>query len=163
MPDRRTRQGKRDLALLQLLGSAVPLDEDALEGIVAWVKSRPTAASEHLLLSLPRSGPPRPLNAGDIARIVARHATAADLPDDRRSPHVGRKRMAQLAQVRWHRVPRSTVGLVVLEPEVPGGQAEQQSATVGVRAVADGGVGRVVPERGGRVELGEPALDGRGA
>jgi hypothetical protein len=31
---------------------AVPLDEDALEGMVAWVKSRPTAASERLLLSL---------------------------------------------------------------------------------------------------------------
>jgi site-specific recombinase XerD len=91
MPDRRTRQGKRDLALLHLLGSAglrrseaaalvladiderrraadpglrhaiksstswwvtvryakrgrtrvVPLDDDALEAIVAWVKSRP--------------------------------------------------------------------------------------------------------------------------
>ena len=138
MPDRRTRQGKRDLALLHLLGSAglrraeaarllvtdvderrrasdprlrqaikgstawsaivrygkrgrtraVPLDEDALAAIVAWVKSRPSAASEHLLLSLPRSAPPRPLSTRDIARIVARHATAADLPDDRRSPHV---------------------------------------------------------------------------
>ena len=138
MPDRRTRQGKRDLALLHLLGSAglrraeaarmlvtdvderrrasdprlrqaikgstawwaivrhgkrgrtraVPLDEDALAAISAWVKSRPTAASEHLLLSLPRSAPPRPLSTRDIARIVARHATAADLPDDRRSPHV---------------------------------------------------------------------------
>jgi integrase/recombinase XerD len=67
---------------------AVPLDEDALAAIVAWVKSRPTAATEHLLLSLPRSAPPRPLSTRDIARIVARHATAADLPDDRRSPHV---------------------------------------------------------------------------
>jgi len=100
MPDRRTRQGKRDLALLHLLGSvglrraeaarllvtdigerhrasdarlrqaikgstgwwaivrygkrgrtrAVPLDEDALAAIVAWVKRRPTAASDHLLV-----------------------------------------------------------------------------------------------------------------
>jgi site-specific recombinase XerD len=138
MPDRRTRQGKRDLALLHLLGSAglrrseaarllvtdvderrratdprlrqaikgstawwaivrygkrgrsraIPLDEDALAAIVAWIKSRPTAATEHLLLSLPRSAPSRPLSTRDIARIVARHATAADLPDDRRSPHV---------------------------------------------------------------------------
>jgi integrase/recombinase XerD len=102
MPDRRTRQGKRDLALLHLLGSAglrraeaarllltdiderrrasdprlrqaikgstawwaivrygkrgrtraVPLDEDALAAIVAWVKSRPpppasTCCSRH--------------------------------------------------------------------------------------------------------------------
>jgi len=138
MPDRRTRQGKRDLALLHLLGSvglrrseaakllisdvderrragdprlrqairsstawwvavryakrgrsrAVPLDEDALEAIIAWVKSRPPAPTEHLLLSLPRGGPPGPLSTRDIARIVARHAAAADLPDDRRSPHV---------------------------------------------------------------------------
>ena len=138
MPDRRTHQGKRDLALLHLLGSAgprraeaarllladvderrrasdprlrqaikgstswwvtvrygkrgrtraVPLDDDALQSIIAWVKSRPTAASEHLLLSLPRSGQPGPLSTRDIARIVARHAHAADLPEDRRSPHV---------------------------------------------------------------------------
>ena len=138
MPDRRARQGKRDLALLHLLGSAglrrgeaanllvgdvderrrasdprlrqaingstpwwvtvrygkrgrtrvVPLDDDTLEAIVAWVKSRPAAATEHLLLSLPRSGQPGPLSTRDIARIVARHAQAADLPEDRRSPHV---------------------------------------------------------------------------
>jgi integrase/recombinase XerD len=138
MPDRRTRQGKRDLALLHLLGSAglrraeaaslllgdvderrrssdprlrqaitastrrwvtvrygkrgrtraVPLDEDALEAIVAWVKSRPLAPTEHLLVSLPRTGQPRPLATRDIARIVTRHAVAADLPEDRRSPHV---------------------------------------------------------------------------
>lgn len=133
MPDRRTRQGKRDLALLHLLGStglrraeaarvlisdvderrrasdprlrqaikgstswwvtvrygkrgrtrAIPLDDAALEAIVAWVKSRPAAPTEHLLLSLPRTGQPRPLSTRDIARIVTRHATAADLPADR--------------------------------------------------------------------------------
>jgi integrase/recombinase XerD len=59
-----------------------------LEAVVAWVKSRPAAATEHLLLSLPRTGQPRPLTTRDIARIVGRHAAAADLPDDRRSPHV---------------------------------------------------------------------------
>jgi site-specific recombinase XerD len=135
MPDRRTRQGKRDLALLHLLGSAglrrseaaalelgdiderrrtadprlrsaiksstswwvtvrsakrgrtrvVPLDDDALDAIVAWVRSRPAAATEHLLLSMPRAGAP---GARDIARIVGRHAAAANLPDHRRSPHV---------------------------------------------------------------------------
>ena len=139
MPDRRTRQGKRDLALLHLLGSAglrraeaarllvsdvderrrssdprlrraiarstswwvtvrygkrgctraVPLDEDALAAIAAWVKARPPAASEHLLLSLPRTRqPPRALTTRDVARIVARHAEAAGLPQDRRTPHV---------------------------------------------------------------------------
>jgi site-specific recombinase XerD len=137
MPDRRTRHGKRDLALLHLLGAAglrraeaagllvgdvderrrasdprlrqvirgstswwvtvrcgkrgrtraIPLDDDALEAIVAWVKSRPAAPTEHLLLSLPRTGRPGPLSTRDIARIVARHAQA-HLADDRRSPHV---------------------------------------------------------------------------
>jgi integrase/recombinase XerD len=138
MPDRRTRQGKRDLALLHLLGSAglrraeaaavlvgdvderrrtsdprlrqaiarstswwvtvrygkrgrtraIPLDQDALEAIAAWVKSRPAAATDHLLLSLPRTRPPpKPLTTRDIARIVGRYA-AAGLPEDRRSPHV---------------------------------------------------------------------------
>ncbi len=139
MPDRRTRQGKRDLALLQLLGSAglrraeaagllitdvderrrsgdprlrqaiarstswwvtvrygkrgrtraIPLDEDTLSAITAWVKIRPVAATEHLLLSLPRTGqPPRALSTRDIAGIIARHAANAGLPEDRRSPHV---------------------------------------------------------------------------
>ena len=139
MPDRRTRKGKRDLALLQLLGSAglrraeaanlliadvderrragdprlrqaiahptswwvtvrygkrgrtraIPLDEDALAAITAWVKTRPAAPTEHMLLSLPRTGqPPRALSTRDIARIVARYAEAAGLPEDRRTPHV---------------------------------------------------------------------------
>jgi site-specific recombinase XerD len=139
MPDRRSRQGKRDLALLHLLGSAglrraeaagllvsdvderrrasdprlreaiarstswwvtvrygkrgrtraIPLDEDALAAIAAWVTARPVAASEHLLLSLPRTGqPPRALSTRDVARIVARYAHAAGLPEDRRTPHV---------------------------------------------------------------------------
>jgi len=35
-----------------------------------------------------RAGAPGPLGTRDIARIVARHAGTADLPDDRRSPHV---------------------------------------------------------------------------
>jgi integrase len=65
----------------------VPLDDDALEAIVACVKSRPPAATEHLLLSLPRAGALGPLSARDIARGVGRHAAAADLPEDRRSPH----------------------------------------------------------------------------
>lgn len=38
---------------------------------------------------MPRTGQPsRPLGTRDIARIVARYATAAGLPEDRRSPHV---------------------------------------------------------------------------
>jgi integrase len=63
----------------------IPLDEEALEAIIAWVKSRPVTSAEHLLLSLPRSGQPGPLSTRDIARVVARHAAVADLPDDRRT------------------------------------------------------------------------------
>ncbi len=139
MPDRRTRRGLRDVALLLLLGSVglrrseaanlligdieerrrardpklrraitrstswwvtvrmgkggrtrrIPVDEETLAAVIAWVKVRPTAATEHLLLSLPRTGRPLgPLSTRDVARIVCRHATAAGLPDDRRSPHV---------------------------------------------------------------------------
>ncbi|MGI8862963.1 MAG: tyrosine-type recombinase/integrase [Solirubrobacteraceae bacterium] len=139
MPDRRTRRGKRDLALLYLLGTAglrrseacaltlldvderrragdrrlrdaiahstswwvtvrcskrgrtrqVPVDQDALEAIIAWVKARPTTDNDRLLLSLPRTGrPPSPLSTRDVARIVGGYAAAAELPEDRRSPHV---------------------------------------------------------------------------
>jgi integrase len=36
-----------------------------------------------------RTGPdPRPLSTRDVARIVARHAAAAGVPEDRRTPHV---------------------------------------------------------------------------
>jgi integrase/recombinase XerC len=138
-PDRATRQGKRDLALLHLLGSAglrraeaanllvgdvderrrstdrrlrdgiacptswwgtvrcgkrgrtrqVPLDQDTLDAVTAWADARPVAASEHLLLSLPRTGhDPAQLSTRDIARIVNRHGAAAALPEDGRSPHV---------------------------------------------------------------------------
>jgi site-specific recombinase XerD len=67
----------------------VPLDEDALEAIIHWVKGRPVTGSEQLLLSLPRTGrAPSPLGARDIARIVARYAQAAGLADDLRSPNV---------------------------------------------------------------------------
>ena len=44
-----------------------------LEAIIAWVKSRPPAATEHLLLWMPRAGAPGPLGSRDIARIVGRH------------------------------------------------------------------------------------------
>jgi integrase/recombinase XerD len=139
MPDRRTLQGKRDLALLHLLGSAglrraeacavlisdvdqharvvdgrlrqavehptewwvtvtygkrgrrrrIPLERDALAAVRDWFEHRPAADSEHLLVSLSRARrPPRPLDGRDVARIVARHAEAAGLPEDRRSPHV---------------------------------------------------------------------------
>jgi len=53
------------------------------------VKVRPATTTAHLLLSLPRTGqPPRALSTRDLARIVARYAQAAGLPEDRRTPHV---------------------------------------------------------------------------
>jgi site-specific recombinase XerD len=139
MPDRRTRHGKRDLALLHLLGTVglrraeacavmlddvdelhrssdgrlrraiphstgwwvivtygkrgsrrtVPLEDRALEAITAWVKARPACAHDELLVSLPRTGrEPQPLTVRDVTRLVTRHAAAAGLPADRRSPHV---------------------------------------------------------------------------
>jgi integrase/recombinase XerC len=138
MPDRRSRDGKRDLALLHLFGSAglrraeaaglhvSDVDErrrasdarlrQAISGSTSWWvtvrygergrtrdparrgrarrgrgvgQGAPAAASEHLLLSLPRTGqPPRALSMRDVARIVARYAHAAGLPEDRRTPHV---------------------------------------------------------------------------
>lgn len=49
-----------------------------------------------MLLSLPRTGQqPRALSTRDIARIVGRHAEAAGLPEDRRTPHVlGRREVS---------------------------------------------------------------------
>lgn len=138
-PDLRTTAGKRDVALLHLLGTAglrraeasalrigdvdehpraddprlrraiahstpwwvtvhygkrgrsrrVPLEQGALDALTAWVRVRPTCAHDELLVSLPRNGQPsRPLTVRDITRIVTRYATLAELPTDRRSPHV---------------------------------------------------------------------------
>jgi len=139
MPDLRTTAGKRDLALLHLLGTAglrraeasallvadvdehpraedarlrraitgstpwwvtvrrgkrgrrrrVPLEQAVLDALTSWVRARPTCAHDELLVSLPRTGQPsRPLSVRDITRIVTRHAAAAGLPENRRSPHV---------------------------------------------------------------------------
>jgi integrase len=71
---------------------AVPLEQEALDAFAVWVKARPTCAHEQLLVSLPRTGrAPAPLAVRDITRIVARYARyaqLAELPEDRRSPHV---------------------------------------------------------------------------
>ncbi len=45
-----TRHGKRRRT------RQVPLDADALQALVAWIKVRPTAADDQLLLSLPGAG-----------------------------------------------------------------------------------------------------------
>ncbi len=67
----------------------VPLEQGALDAIVAWVRSRPACACDELLVSLPRNAqPPRPLTVRDVTRIVTRYGALAGLPQDRRSPHV---------------------------------------------------------------------------
>jgi site-specific recombinase XerD len=47
---------------------AIPLDEDALEAIVAWVKSRPPLPRSTCSSPSPASAEPRPLSTRDIAR-----------------------------------------------------------------------------------------------
>jgi integrase/recombinase XerD len=77
------QRGKRGRA------RAVPLAEDALDALVAWVKVRAACASDRPLASLPRTKrPPAELDPREIGRIVERYATAAGLPEDRRTPHV---------------------------------------------------------------------------
>lgn len=139
MPDLRTTAGKRDHALIHLLGTAglrraeacslllgdvderardgdprlrraikgstawwvtvrygkrgrrrhIPLEQGALDAITNWVRARPTCAHDELLVSLPRNGQPsQPMTVRDVTRIVTRYGTLADLPEDRRSPHV---------------------------------------------------------------------------
>lgn len=112
MPDRRTHQGKRDLA--SSISSAPPAcaAAEAANLPVADVAERRRAADSRLRQAIvgstswwvtvcaqrPRQStccsrcrtgqPPRVLATRDVARIVARHAEAAALPQDRRTPHV---------------------------------------------------------------------------
>lgn len=143
MPDRRTRMGRRDLAILLLMSKAglrreevarlapdaiverqrypnpayrsatgattrwavkitgkrgkhrlVPLQDQVVDAIRDWVTSRPTATTDRLFVSLSPGRPAGPLTGNAIYRIVERHATAADLPADRRRPHVLRHTFA---------------------------------------------------------------------
>jgi integrase len=61
-----------------------PLDDNALEAIVAWVKSRPPAATEHLLLSMPRAGAPGP--ARRARHRADRRPSRCDCPTCPRNP-----------------------------------------------------------------------------
>lgn len=136
MPDRRATAGKRDLAVLTVLGDAglrrselcaltyddvapvrrhrdprlrpavadrpgdqteyivhvrrakrgkarsVPLSRAALTALVAWRDARPTAATDRIFVSLPRTRTaPAPLSPNAIGEIVAKHARAAGLPE----------------------------------------------------------------------------------
>jgi integrase/recombinase XerC len=180
MPDLRTRRGKRDRALLMLLGAAglrraeacalaygdleelqrhpaprrrdalvsagertawvvhvreptrgrartVDLAEPVVEAIRDWTRSRPKAPTDHLFVSLPRNRPPGPLRPRAVNALVARYASRAGLPEDRRTPHVLRHTFCTLladagaglevvAELAGHADLRTTKGYVTVSP-----------------------------------------------
>lgn len=67
----------------------VPLHGDAVQALRAWYASRPGAAADALFVSLRtrRSAIPEPLSAGGVGDIVAKHAAAAGVRDDRSTAH----------------------------------------------------------------------------
>jgi len=67
----------------------IPLHADALHALRGWYASRPGAATDALFVSLRtrRSAIPEPLSAGAVGDIVARHAAAAGVRDDRSTAH----------------------------------------------------------------------------
>ena len=67
----------------------VPLHADAVEALRGWYARRPRASTDALFVSLRtrRSATPEPLSAGAVGDIVAKHAAAAGVRDDRRTAH----------------------------------------------------------------------------
>jgi site-specific recombinase XerD len=67
----------------------VPLHAEALEVLRRWYASRPAAATEALFVSLlqRRSAPAEALSPGAVGEIVAKHAAAAGVREDRRTAH----------------------------------------------------------------------------
>ena len=61
----------------------------AIAALRAWYAARPRAATDALFVSLRsrRSATPEPLSAGAVGDVVAKHATAAGVRDDRRTAH----------------------------------------------------------------------------
>jgi len=70
----------------------IPLHADALEALRGWYAARPGAATEALFVSLRirRSATPEPLSAGAVGDVVAKHATAVGVRDDRSTAHAFR-------------------------------------------------------------------------
>jgi integrase/recombinase XerD len=202
-PNRRTLVGKRDVAILRVLGSCglrrrevcalrvtdveerdrapdpalraavagaranetrwwltvrhskrgrsrqVPIDRDTLEALKAWARERQAiaAASDHLFVTLARNGDPAPLTVRAVHKLVERHARAAGLPEDRRSPHVLRHTFVTLVTRRsgiavaqklaGHADPRTTARYA----EVDGEDLEQAIATTFERTPLDRLVG----------------------
>jgi len=67
----------------------VPLHAEALEALRGWYAGRPAAATDALFVSLRtrRSAVAEPLSAGAVGDVVAKHAAAAGVRDDRRTAH----------------------------------------------------------------------------
>lgn len=67
----------------------VPLHTHALEALRGWYAARPSAFTDALFVSLRRrqSAIPEPLSAGAVGDIVAKHATAPGVREDRRTAH----------------------------------------------------------------------------
>ncbi len=105
------RYGKRERT------RQIPLDHDTLAALTTWVKVRPVASSEHLLLSLPRTGqPPRPLEHAryrEDRRPPRARRRAARRPSHpaRAAPHLlhpprrQRRRHHRHPRARWPRRP----------------------------------------------------------
>jgi len=89
------RRGDQTLLEVVVRGSkrgrtrTIPLHAEALEALRGWYAARPPAATEALFVSLRsrRSATPEPLSAGAVGDVVAKHAAAADVRDDRRTAH----------------------------------------------------------------------------
>jgi integrase/recombinase XerD len=67
----------------------VPLHAEAHHALRRWYAARPPASTDALFVSLRQrqSAPPEPISAGAVGDIVAKHAAAAAVRDDRRTAH----------------------------------------------------------------------------
>ena len=68
----------------------IPLHAEAHDALRRWYTARPPASTDALFVSLRRrqSAIPEPISAGAVGDVVTKHATAADIRDDRRTAHV---------------------------------------------------------------------------
>ena len=67
----------------------VPLHAQAHNALRRWYAARPTAATDALFVSLRtrQSAVREPISAGAVGDIVAKHASAAGVREDRRTAH----------------------------------------------------------------------------
>jgi integrase/recombinase XerD len=68
---------------------AVPLHGEAHDALAQWYASRPASASDALFVSLRqrRSARPEAISASAVGDVVAKHAAAAGIREDRRTAH----------------------------------------------------------------------------